>query len=68
MSKFEIKDFKGVIPALLTVFDENENIDEKGMRELVSYLIDSGVDGLYLTGSTGEGFTMSSEELFYKEI
>lgn len=62
MSKFEIKDFKGVIPALLTVFDENENIDEKGMRELVSYLIDLGVDGLYLTGSTGEGFTMSSEE------
>ncbi|WP_066892316.1 N-acetylneuraminate lyase [Clostridium nigeriense] len=62
MSKFDIKDFKGVIPAVLTVFDKNEEIDEKGMRELISYLIDKGVDGLYLTGSTGEGFTMSSEE------
>ncbi|MBQ6819761.1 MAG: N-acetylneuraminate lyase [Clostridium sp.] len=62
MSKFDIKDFKGVIPAVLTAFDKNEEIDEKGMRELVSYLISKGVDGLYLTGSTGEGFTMSSEE------
>ena len=62
MSKFDIKDFKGVIPAVLTAFDKNEEIDEKGMRELVSYLISKGVNGLYLTGSTGEGFTMSSEE------
>ena len=62
MSKFDIKDFKGVIPAVLTVFDKNEDIDEVGMRQLVSYLINKGVDGLYLTGSTGEGFTMNSEE------
>lgn len=60
--KYTIQDFKGVVPALLTVFDKDENIDEKGMRELVSYLIHKGVDGLYLTGSTGEGFTMTSEE------
>lgn len=59
---YTIQDFKGVVPALLTVFDKDENIDEKGMRALVSYLIDKGVDGLYLTGSTGEGFTMTSEE------
>ena len=35
MSKFDIKDFKGVIPAVLTVFDKNEDIDEVGMRQLV---------------------------------
>lgn len=62
MGRFEIKDFKGVIPAVLTAFDKNEDIDELGMRNLVSYLIEKGVDGLYLTGSTGEGFTMSNEE------
>lgn len=62
MSKFDIKDFKGVIPAVLTAFDKNEEIDEVGMRQLVSYLIGKGVNGLYLTGSTGEGFTMNSEE------
>ena len=62
MSKFDIKAFKGVIPAVLTVFDKEENIDEVGMRQLVSFLIEKGVNGLYLTGSTGEGFTMTSEE------
>ncbi|WP_455792686.1 dihydrodipicolinate synthase family protein [Clostridium butyricum] len=62
MSKFDIKAFKGVIPAVLTAFDKEENIDEVGMRQLVSFLIEKGVNGLYLTGSTGEGFTMTSEE------
>ena len=62
MSKFDIKDLKGVIPAVLTVFDKEENIDEAGMRQLVSHLINKGVNGLYLTGSTGEGFTMTGEE------
>ncbi len=62
MSKFDIKEFKGVIPALMTVFDEHENIDEVGMRQLVSHLISKGIDGLYLTGSTGEGFTMDAAE------
>ena len=28
MGNFDIKDFNGVIPAVLTVFDKNENIDE----------------------------------------
>ena len=62
MSKFNIQEFKGVIPAVLTVFDQEENIDEVGMRQLISHLIHKGVHGLYLTGSTGEGFTMSPEE------
>lgn len=62
MSKFNIKDIKGVIPAMVTCFDENEQIDEKRTRELTNYLIDAGVDGLYLTGSTGETFLMTLEE------
>ena len=62
MAKFNIESFKGVIPAVLTVFDQNENIDEVGMRQLVSYLVNQNVDGLYLTGSTGEGFTMDNAE------
>ena len=62
MSKFTMNDFKGVIPAVLTVFDRDENFDEKGMRQLVNFLLDSGVNGLYLTGSTGEGFLMDNAE------
>lgn len=62
MANFKIQDFTGVIPALLTVFDENENIDEKRTRAFVNHLIDKGVNGLYLTGSTGEAFLMSLDE------
>lgn len=62
MDNFSIQNLKGVIPAMLTVFDKNEDIDEKGTRELVNHLINKGVNGLYLTGSTGEGFTMTSQE------
>lgn len=62
MANFEVKDFKGVIPALLTVFDKDENIDEKATRGFVNHLIEKGVGGFYLTGSTGEGFLMSLEE------
>lgn len=58
----EISEIKGIIPALITPFDERENFDESRMRRIVDYLIEKKVDGLYLTGSTGEGFLLSAEE------
>lgn len=57
-----MKEIIGVIPALLTPFDKEENLDEKGLRGLINRLIDEGVHGLYLTGSTGEGFLMDIPE------
>lgn len=62
MSNFDIKDIKGVIPAMVTPFDKNENLDELKTRKLVDFLIESGVNGLYIGGSTGEGFMMTHEE------
>ncbi|QQO09536.1 dihydrodipicolinate synthase family protein [Breznakiella homolactica] len=62
MSRVPLKEIKGVIPALVSCFDEHENYDEKRQRKVTSYLIDRGIHGLYLTGSTGEGFLMTPEE------
>jgi N-acetylneuraminate lyase len=62
MSHFEMKYITGVIPALVTPFDEDGAFDEPRMRAVVRHLIDCKVDGLYLTGSTGESFLMSPEE------
>ncbi len=62
MSKFKHTDIKGVIPALVTPFDKDENFDENRMRNLINFLIAQKVNGFYLTGSTGEGFLMSVEE------
>ncbi len=58
----DIRDFKGVIPAVLSIFDQDENLDEAGTREFIRYLLSFDIGGLYLTGSTGEAFLMSSEE------
>ncbi len=54
--------FKGVIPAVLSVFDEKEDLDEQGTRELVRFLMSFDIGGLYITGSTGEAFLMDSDE------
>ncbi|WP_025755675.1 N-acetylneuraminate lyase [Mycoplasmopsis cricetuli] len=58
-----MKKFEGLFPALVTPFDENGKLSEKGLRELVDYLIEvQKVDGFYLTGSTGEFLLLSFEE------
>lgn len=62
MSKFDIKDIVGVIPALITPFDIDENFDEQATRKLVQYLLKQEIGGLYLTGSTGEAFLMDTKE------
>ncbi|GEN46638.1 N-acetylneuraminate lyase [Alkalibacillus haloalkaliphilus] len=54
---------KGVFSALLCSFDDKGNVNEKGLREIVRYNLDEcGVDGLYVNGSTGENFLISTEQ------
>src|SRR4029079_8756256 len=60
--KFGIKSITGVIPAMVTPFDENEKLDEKRLRAVIRFLIERKLEGLYITGSTGESFLMSPEE------
>ena len=62
MSIQTIENFKGVIPAAISVFDKDELLDEAGTRAYVRYMMSFGIGGLYITGSTGESFLMNSEE------
>lgn len=62
MPAFDIKSVTGVIPAMVTPFDENEALDEGRLRAIVNFLIERKLEGLYITGSTGESFLMSPEE------
>lgn len=58
-----MKNLKGIFSALLVSFDENGKINEKGTKEIVRHNIDKmKVDGLYVGGSTGENFMLSTEE------
>lgn len=54
---------KGIIPPVTTPFDENGNVDENAFYKDIDYLLQVGVHGLAVGGSTGEGYTLSSEEL-----
>lgn len=62
MKKFDVKDFKGVIPASLSIFDKDENLDIKATKEFTEFLLGFDINGFYLTGSTGEGFLMTPDE------
>lgn len=52
----------GVIPAMMTCFNEKGQFDEQRQRKLARFLLERKVDGLYLTGSTGEAFMMTPDE------
>ena len=62
MAKFAMNKIKGVIPAMLSFFDQEENVDLQCTERMVDFMIDHGADGFYLTGSTGACFTMTAEE------
>jgi 4-hydroxy-tetrahydrodipicolinate synthase len=53
--------FKGSFVALVTPL-RGGRVDEKALRELVDFHVESGTDGLVPCGSTGESATLSHEE------
>jgi N-acetylneuraminate lyase len=54
--------FHGVWPALVTPFTDDDQVDVVAIERLVKYLVDKGLNGFYLCGSTGEGVFMTSAE------
>ncbi|HIQ06011.1 MAG TPA: dihydrodipicolinate synthase family protein, partial [Anaerolineae bacterium] len=53
---------RGVMPALLTPFDERGAVNEPVARELVDRLVAAGVNGFYVCGGTGEGLLLTPAE------
>lgn len=45
---------KGVVPPVCTPFTADYQVDEKSLRKLLNHLIDGGVHGLFILGSTSE--------------
>ena len=54
--------FDGTTVAMVTPFTKDNELDEKGVRENISYLIENGIDGILAAGSTGESATLSHDE------
>jgi len=53
----------GIIPPLVTPFNADETIDETAFRENVRFMRKKQVHGICIGGSTGEGHTLSTQEL-----
>ena len=51
-----------VLTATVTPFDADGAVDYHRYRELCTYLVDNGSDGLVVNGTTGEAPTLSEEE------
>ena len=61
VKRMKALDFKGIIPPIITAFTEEGEIYEKGIREIVDFLIPH-IHGLFPCGTYGNGAMMSISE------
>jgi 4-hydroxy-tetrahydrodipicolinate synthase len=53
---------QGIIPAMITPFLEDQQLNEEGLRLQTRLLIEQGVHGLFCLGTNGEFFSLSQAE------
>ena len=62
MSAKDLNKFRGIIPAFYACYDDNGNVSAERTRKFAEYLMNKGVKGLYVGGSSGECIYQSKEE------
>lgn len=50
---------RGIIPPIVTPLLDNNTLDEKGLENLIGHLINGGVHGLFILGTTGEATSLN---------
>jgi N-acetylneuraminate lyase len=53
---------RGIIPALVTPFDQNYKLNTGALPEIIEPMLQAGVAGLFITGSSGEVMTLTVDE------
>ena len=53
---------QGVLPAMVTPLTKDYTVNEAATRKLVDFLIDGGVHGLFVVGTSGEFYGLSADE------
>jgi 4-hydroxy-tetrahydrodipicolinate synthase len=54
--------FEGIIPPLVTPFNNDGSLDEGALRSLIRYVLTGGVHGVFIAGSTGEAYALEDKE------
>ena len=54
--------YKGIFPAFYACYDDEGNVSEERTEALTEFLIEKGVNGLYVGGSSGECIYLGVEE------
>lgn len=54
--------FSGVYSALFTAYDDQGNVSPERMEKLIDFQLERGLQGTFITGSTGEGFLLTENE------
>lgn len=62
MMKVDTNKFRGIIVAISSCYDADGEVSPAAVKRLTRFLIDKGVRGIYVGGSTGEGLLQSVEE------
>ena len=63
--------FEGVITPMITPLIDRETLDIKGLEKMINHLVEGGVSGVFLMGTTGEGASLSyrmRRELIKKSV
>lgn len=53
--------FKGIMPAIVTPFDENQKLKENAVEKMMNWHLDNGSSGFYICGAMGEGLPLPNE-------
>ena len=54
--------FEGIIPAMLTPYGKDDEVNYDAVGEMASRLVEQGIGGLFVCGSTGEWFVLDQKE------
>lgn len=62
MKVYDLEKYKGIIVAMNSCYDASGEVNIDAVKKLTKFLVQKGVKGVYVGGSTGEGFLQSIEE------
>lgn len=57
-----VEKYQGIIPAFYACYDDDGNVSAERTKQLAKHLLDKGVKGLYVCGSSGECIYQNKEE------